>query len=259
MAYRERTTGTRPNEVVRYHPTGLLAALFFMLVLLGIAGAVLSRAIEVLRRIDLACERSTNMCTVRHKYAPFATETPVAVSQIATIDLRTLRNKKSTTYVVTLYTKDARAIDLLSTPLAMQATSVRAAAEELAMTGPSATFTTQEGSPIGALVYALIATGLAAVSLGGLRAARLEFDFAHRTIAYTGYRWPLPPRRRLLRADNVVNAVVTQPGAKAVYEVELVIRGEDNLRLVRQTSGHHRYQLHTATEINTHLSAMRET
>jgi hypothetical protein len=256
VAYREHTTRTRPNEVVRYRPARLFGALFFMAVILAIAGVVLGQAIVALRRVELTCEPS--MCTVRHHYGPHTTERPVAVGLIATIDLRILRNKKNTTYVVTLYAKDGRAIDLASTPLAMRATEVRAAAEALAMHGASGRLTTQEGSTGSALIYTLFALALVALSMVGLRSARLEFDFTQRTIDFVNYRWPLPPRRRVLAAESVVSAVVTPIGPRALYELELVISGEENLRLVRQTSGDRHYQLEIATAINSHLSAMQD-
>jgi hypothetical protein len=261
VAYRDHITRSRPNAIVTYRAMHIHFALFILAMGLAMVGYGVSQSLEMVRSTEIACDRGgTNLCTVRRHYGPFKTEQPIAISRIHSIQLRTLPRKKGNMYATTLYTNDGVAIDLLRTGHQPDAEGVRAAVEQLAV-GQGAragTVGTQSGSTEPLVMLGVFAMAIIVFTLRNLRSASLAFDFERRTVAYTRYRWPLPPARRLFAAGQIERADVSQLGSKALYEVDLSIPGEDRLRLVSQTSTDRRDVAHTASQINKLLAEMRE-
>lgn len=264
MAYREDSTVKRPTAVVHYRPMNIVASVAITAVLLLMCAFTYFQAWTFLRATELSCVRGgEHSCTILRHYGPFTTHEVVPINDIHSVSIKSHTSKNSTTYSTIFLLKDTSKIQLTRPGPVGIADATKLAVEKAAFDREPGTTTLhiQDPAPFSPFFFALIATGLGALSLVFTRTARLEFDLDRGTIAYTRVRWPLRPVRRRFRAEEVKRArVVARPGSKGatIYEVALVIEGEPDLVLIAQGGGSEKRHEEKAAEINGHLARLHE-
>jgi hypothetical protein len=264
MAYRDNTTKQRAKAIVHYRPMNALATIAIVAVIVLLSGMTYFQALLSLRSVDVTCVRGgEHTCTVLRHYGPITTHQALPINAIHSVSVSSHRAKNSTNYATILVLKGQDTVQLMRAGARGAADARRVAVDKAAFDPQPGTSTvhTDDAAPISGLFLALLATGLAAMSLLFTRSARLEFDFDRGTVAYKKSRWPLPPVRRTLRADEVKRALVTsRPGSKGgtVYEVELDLAHGPNLVLVGQGGGTEKRHKEAEAAINALLAKLHE-
>ena len=265
MGYRDAAPERRRlPEVVSYRPMPWHTRLAGAAVMLGMSVFMLFMALKELRSTELECVRGgRHTCTIVRHYGLLTTNDAIPINTITSVTISAHSGKNSTTYSADLMVRGRGVVALMRGTKRAVADALKLQIERhvFAREPGTASLPLESPSMLGAVIFGVMAVGVAALSILFNGSARLEFDFDRDQVRYQRRHWPLPAVRRTFRGSDVTRAEVTsRPGSKGgtVYEVALKVAKEGDVPLVGGGGANRQHNKDAADKINRILGRMHD-
>lgn len=238
MNYRAAPPIEERIETLRFRPLHpvivVLVSAFFSLMAFGMLWQTERRVAAV----EMTCTRGgVHACEVRRSWGPFTRRTTVPIGWVQGVLVNTHQSKGSSSFSVTLVSKQGSSIELLrpTSRSTAEATRTRVLAAIRDPESGETTVPTQDSAPLSGFFLGLLSLGIWSLALFGTRTARVVVDFNRRVLHFHRQRFPFPPLRRTFRLDEVESAflrVTYSNKGGASYEPVLVLRGGEQLGVI---------------------------
>ena len=225
-----RPSDPSQQSIVRYFPSGPVGRFLWPLALLVAFAATIWGSVATLRTVHFLCDRGAGTCSIVSSWGPLSTARTLPLASVKKTRLDSSHSKNSYSYQLALVTSTG---DIQISSVASSSKSQRTEAKaqiDAFLVNPQATTLDVDYDEPSSAGFAMLALSLVWVLVGWAVSvsARVEIDRAERTCTVITVRWPLAPKRRVFRLDDVRDAVVTSRSGRggATFSVGLVIDGE---------------------------------
>lgn len=225
-------------EVIPYRPLHPVVAFAITALFACLPAAMLWQTERLVASVEIACTRGgAHECEVRRSWGPFTRRTTVPIQWVQGVMVNTHRGKNSSSYSVTLLSKERSPIELLRPTTRALAESTRTRTLD-AIRNPEpgeTTLLTQESAPVGGFFLGLLSLVVGGLALLFTRTARVEVDFNRKVLHFRRQRFPLPPLRRTFRLDEIDTPflhVTHSAKGGASYEPVLILKNGEHFGTV---------------------------